>query len=169
MKIKQFDSEDIFEAGMGWINRCAPSNDVSYDKVLDPVTDKWKGDKVTVDEMSDKTERKWAAHANKWRDHQTANHGHLDPKIVDKANRRAERTMKINQKHAGKLNELSVDKLKQHNQGVKQMDPATTPKYKMVKHIEGGKKAATRIAHMTGDRNNKMYESKLQEFLNLDK
>ena len=167
MKINQFDTEDLFEAGMGWINRCAPSNDVSYAKTLDTVTDTWKGDKVSVDEMSKDTEKKWVAGANKWRDHQTAKHGHANPKIIAKADRRAERAMKISQKHSQNINELSVDKLKQHNQGVRQMDPATTPKYKMVKHHEGEQKAATRIAHMTGDRNNKMYESKLQEFLKL--
>jgi hypothetical protein len=167
MKINQFDSEDLFEGSMGWINRAAPSSDVSYDKVLDPVTDKWKGDKVQVSEVSKDTEKKWVAGANKWRDEQTAKGGGADPKIVDKADRRAERTMKIKQKHDKPLNELSVETLKKHNQGVANMNPATTPKYKMVKHHEGEQKAATRIAHMTGDRNNKMYESKLQEFLKL--
>lgn len=100
----------ISEASMGGINRCAPAQDVSYEKVLNDVTDKWRGQKVTV-------------------------------------------------------NELSVKKLRQYSQGVQQMDPATTPKYKMVKHGEGYAKAGRRIAHMTGDRSNKMYESKLGEFL----
>lgn len=167
MKIKQFDSEDLFEAGMGWINRAAPSTDVSYDKVLDTVTDKWKGDKVQVTEISKGAEKKWVAGANKWRDEQTAKGGGADPKIVAKADKRAERTMKIKQKHEQPLNELSIDKLRQHTQAVRQMDPATTPKYKMVKHHEGEQKATTRIAHMTGDRTNKMCESKLHEFLKL--
>lgn len=168
MKIKQFDSEDLFEASMSWINRAAPATDVSYNKVLDTVTDKWKGQKVQVTEISKGAEKKWVAGANKWRDEQTAKGGGADPKIVAKADKRAERTMKIKQKHEtneGMVTELSVDTLKKHNQAVRQMDPATTPKYKMVKHHEGEQKAATRIAHMTGDRNNKMYESKLQEFM----
>ena len=171
MKIKQFDSEDIFEAGMGWINRCAPAQDVKYDKVLEPVTDTWKGDKVKVTEISKGAEKKWVAGANKWRDEQTAKGGGADPKIVAKADRRAERSMKISHKHATNetiVNELSVDTLKKHSQSVKQMDPATTPKYKMVKHHEGQAKADRRIAHMTGDRSSRMYESKLQEFLALD-
>lgn len=157
--------EDINEGGMGWINRAAPSHDVSYDKVLDTVIDKWKGDKVAVNEISKGAEKKWVAGANKWRDEQTAKGGGADPKIVAKADKRAERTMKIKNKHEQPLNELSINMLKQHNQGVKQMDPATTPKYKMVKHHEGEQKAAARIAHMTGDRNSKMYEAKLEEIL----
>ncbi len=100
----------ISEASMGGINRCAPAQDVSYEKVLNDITDEWRGQKV-------------------------------------------------------KVNELSVKRLKQYSQDVQQMDPATTPKYKMVKHGEGYAKANHRIAHMTGDRSNKMYESKLGEFL----
>lgn len=168
MKINQFDSEDLFEGGMGGINRAAPAQDVKYDKVLNDVTDKWKGDKVKVSEVSKGTEKKWVAGANKWRDEQTAKGGGADPKIVAKADRRAERTMKINQKHSEPLNELSVDKLKQYSKGVENMDIAKTPKYKMVKHGEGHTKAGQRIAHMTGNRNSKAFESKLNEFLALD-
>jgi hypothetical protein len=168
MKINQFDSEDLFEGGMGGINRCAPAQDVKYDKVLNDVIDKWKGDKVKVTEVSKDTEKKWVAGANKWRDEQTAKGGGADPKIVAKADKRAERTMKIKNKHSEPLNELSVDKLKQYAKGVENMDTAKTPKYKMVKHSEGHTKAGQRIAHMTGNRNSKVYESKLNEFLALD-
>jgi hypothetical protein len=40
----------IAEGGMGGINRCAPANDVSYQDILNDVTDKWKGSTVTVQE-----------------------------------------------------------------------------------------------------------------------
>ena len=42
---------DVKEGGMGGINRCAPANDVSYQDILNDVTDKWRGDTVTVKEM----------------------------------------------------------------------------------------------------------------------
>lgn len=44
---------DIKEGGMGGINRCAPSNDVSYQDILNDVTDKWRGDTVKVGEAVD--------------------------------------------------------------------------------------------------------------------
>ena len=40
----------ISEGGMGGLNRCAPSNDVSYQDILNDVTDKWRGDTVKVSE-----------------------------------------------------------------------------------------------------------------------
>lgn len=43
------------EGGMGGINRCAPSNDVSYQDILNDVTDKWKGSNVKVNEISKST------------------------------------------------------------------------------------------------------------------
>jgi hypothetical protein len=45
------------EGSMGGINRCAPSTDVSYDKVLNDVTDKWRGDTVKVKEAGPYTAR----------------------------------------------------------------------------------------------------------------
>ena len=33
----------VSEGGQGGINRCAPSNDVSYQNILDDVIDKWRG------------------------------------------------------------------------------------------------------------------------------
>jgi len=41
---------DVKEGGMGGINRCAPSNDVSHQDILNDVYDKWKGDTVKVKE-----------------------------------------------------------------------------------------------------------------------
>jgi hypothetical protein len=41
---------DVNEGGMGGINRSAPSNDVSYQDVLDDSTDEWRGDTVKVKE-----------------------------------------------------------------------------------------------------------------------
>lgn len=38
----------VEEGGMGGINRCAPAQDVSYEKVLSDVYDAWKGQKVKV-------------------------------------------------------------------------------------------------------------------------
>ena len=63
------------------------------------------------------------------------------------------------------VNEMDVDTLKQYTDKVQSMDPATTPKYKMVKHIEGHRKAKKRIARKTGDRS-KMYEDVLYNYLN---
>ena len=166
MKFKDIGSKDLFEGMMGGISRCAPAQDVKYDKVLDTVIDKWKGDKVAVTEISKGKEEQWVKGANKWRDEQTAAGGGSNPKIVAKADQRAERTMKIKNKHAKEpINELSVDTLKRYSKGVEQINPATTPKYKMVKHGEGHTKAGHRIAHMTGDRNSKMYEAKLEEIM----
>lgn len=48
--------ESIKEGGMGGLNRCAPSNDVDYEKVLDPVKDTWKGQTVKVTELKDDSE-----------------------------------------------------------------------------------------------------------------
>jgi hypothetical protein len=45
------------------------------------------------------------------------------------------------------------------------MDPATTPKFKMVKHEEGHAKANHKIAQKTGDRSSKMYESMLADIM----
>lgn len=120
---------------------------------------------MTLNEISAEKEKEWVAGANKWRTDQTAKGGGADPKIVAKADRRAERTMKIQNKHAETINELSVDTLKKYTKDVEKMDPATTPKFKMVKHDEGHAKAKRRIAHMTGDRNSKMYEAKLAEIM----
>jgi hypothetical protein len=47
---KVLSEQDMSEGGMGGINRCAPSNDVSYEKVLDEVKQRWKADKNTVSE-----------------------------------------------------------------------------------------------------------------------
>jgi len=44
----RFGEEVANEASMGGINRCAPSNDVSFQDILNDVTDKWKGDSVKV-------------------------------------------------------------------------------------------------------------------------
>ena len=56
---KQFDNDKkkTTEGSMGGINRCAPSTDVSYDKVLNDVTDKWRGDTVKVKEAGPYTAR----------------------------------------------------------------------------------------------------------------
>lgn len=43
------------------INRCAPATDVSYEKVLSDVTDEWRGQKVTVNELSVKSLRNYTA------------------------------------------------------------------------------------------------------------
>ena len=120
---------------------------------------------MTLNEISAEKEKEWVAGANKWRTDQTAKGGGADPKIVAKADRRAERTMKIQNKHAETINELSVDTLKKYTKDVEKMYPATTPKFKMVKHDEGHAKARHRIARKTGDRNSKMYEAKLAEIL----
>ncbi len=53
------DREDIprlEEGSMGGINRAAPSNDVSFEKVLNDVTDKWKGQTTKVNELKDDSE-----------------------------------------------------------------------------------------------------------------
>lgn len=165
--VRTHAGEGIAESSAQWINRSAPAQDVSYEKTLGPTTDTWKGQKVTVTEISKGAEEKWVAGANKWRDEQTANGGGADPKIVDKADRRAERTMKIKNKHAPKkqINELSVDALKKYSDNVEKMDPATTPKFKMVKHEEGHAKANHKIAQKTGDRSSKMYESMLADIM----
>ena len=92
------------------INRSAPASDVSYEKVLNDVTDKWRGQTVAVKEMG-------------------------------------------------------VDKLRDYADKAKQVNPATTPKFKMVKHAEGHAKANQRIAQKTGDRR-QTYESRLQEYIN---
>ena len=42
---------NINEGGMGGLNRCAPAQDVSYEKILNDVKDKWRGQTVTVKEM----------------------------------------------------------------------------------------------------------------------
>jgi hypothetical protein len=161
-----YSSTGIAEGSAQWINRSAPAQDVSYEKTLGPTTDTWKGDKVTVTEISKGAEQKWAAGANKWRNEQTAKGGGSDPKIVDKADRRAERTMKIKNKHATKqINELGVDTLKNYSSNVEKMDPATTPKFKMVKHAEGHARANHKIAQKTGDRSSKMYESMLADIM----
>jgi hypothetical protein len=118
MKISHFDKENLFrtplaalvEAGMSGINRAAPAQNVSYDKVLNDVTDKWNGQKVIV-------------------------------------------------------KELSVDKLKTYASTSKEVNPMTTPKYKMVKHADGYNTANKKIANKTGDRRAKTYEETLQQFL----
>lgn len=38
----------VGEGSMGGINRCAPANDVSYQNILNDVTDKWRGSRVKV-------------------------------------------------------------------------------------------------------------------------
>ena len=43
---------DVNEGGMGGINRSAPSNDVSYQDVLDDSTDEWRGDTVKVEDVA---------------------------------------------------------------------------------------------------------------------
>ena len=48
---------DVKEGGMGGLNRCAPSNDVSYQDVLDNSTDEWRGDTVKVEESTFYSER----------------------------------------------------------------------------------------------------------------
>jgi hypothetical protein len=109
---KQFDNDKkkVAEGGRGGINRAAPSQDVSYEKVLSPTTDTWKGDKVTV-------------------------------------------------------NELSVNSLKNYANTAREIDPATTPKFKMVKHAEGHATANRKIAKKTGDRSSNMYEDILAGIL----
>ena len=108
---KEKSKKDVTEAGMGGINRCAPAQDVSYQNVLKDVTDKWRGQTVTVKEMN-------------------------------------------------------VDTLQDYVHKAKQVDPATTPKYKMVKHAEGHNTANKKIAQKTGDRT-KTYEERLQYFVGL--
>lgn len=165
---KQFanDTKKVSEGSAQWISRSAPAQDVSYEKTLGPTTDTWKGQKVTVTEISKSAEEKWAAGANKWRSEQTAKGGGADPKVVAKADQRAERTMKIKNKHASKqINELSVNTLKKYSNSVEQLDPATTPKFKMVKHEEGYATAGHKIAQKTGNRSSKMYESMLEDIM----
>lgn len=107
--------ESVEEGMMGGINRAAPAQDVSYEKILNDVTDTWRGQKTTV-------------------------------------------------------TELDKGKLKKHTDDVKSLDPLTTPKYKLVKHIEGGKRAGEKLARKTGDRTSssypvKTYEERLNKFL----
>jgi hypothetical protein len=47
-KYSDAEIKKIAEGGMGGINRCAPSNDVSYEKVLDEVKQQWKSNKNTT-------------------------------------------------------------------------------------------------------------------------
>jgi hypothetical protein len=167
---KQFDNDKkkVAEGSAQWINRSAPAQDVSYEKTLGPTTDTWKGQKVTVTEISKGAEEKWAAGANKWRGDATdkMHKDGYDPKVADKADRRTERTMKIKNKHASKqITELSVNTLKKYSNSVEQLDPATTPKFKMVKHEEGHATASHKIAQKTGDRSSKMYESMLEDIM----
>ena len=96
-KFKDATVKKIVEAGMSGINRCAPAQDVSYEKILNNVKDTWKGQTVTVKEMD-------------------------------------------------------VATLQDYTEKAKQVNPATTPKYKMVKHAEGYNKATQRIAQKTSDR-----------------
>jgi len=42
----------LYEAGMSGINRAAPAYDVSYEDILNDVTDKWKGQTTVVNELS---------------------------------------------------------------------------------------------------------------------
>lgn len=58
-------SRQANEGGMGGINRCAPSNDVSYEDVLNDVTDKWHGQKAKVTELDDKNGTLRQAAANR--------------------------------------------------------------------------------------------------------
>lgn len=173
MKIKDFDSKKIFETGLGGINRSKPAADVNYSKVLNTVTDTWKGNKVQVTELTAAKKLDWADKTVRYRDAETgkaAKTGHVPPEVEKKVGDRAEKAMRIKNKYSAptneeQLNELSVDKLKKYVTDVENMDPATTPKFKMVKHDEGHAKAKHRIARMTGDRSSKMYESRLEEIL----
>ena len=110
---KQFDNDKkkVKEGGEGGINRSAPSNDVSFEKILNDVTSKWKNQRTKVTELKAETELNWAQLANKYRDAETAKFmqsGYLDPKVVDKTDRRADRTIKIHNKHHG-LNNRQQD------------------------------------------------------------
>lgn len=69
-------------------------------------------------------------------------------------------------KEEATLNELSVKTLKSYKEKVPDVDPMAD-KYKAVKHAEGYGKASRQIAHKTGDRSSKAYESRLQEFVDM--
>jgi hypothetical protein len=69
-------------------------------------------------------------------------------------------------KEEAALNELSVKTLKSYKEKVPNVDPMAD-KYKAVKHAEGYGKASKQIAHKTGDRSSKAYESRLQEFVDM--
>lgn len=53
MAAKKKPSAEVAEGSMGGLNRCAPSNDVSYENVLNNVKDKWRGQVTKVDELDD--------------------------------------------------------------------------------------------------------------------
>ena len=105
-KFRDATVKKIAEGGMGGLNRCAPSQDVSYENILNDVHDKWKGQTVQVNELSAGTEKDVAAAMNKYRSGVKPEHYYNDPHIQKKVDRRAEKAMKLTHKHH-KLTELS--------------------------------------------------------------
>lgn len=162
-------AKQLVEAGMSGINRAAPATNVSYEKILNDVTDTWKGQTVKVNEISANKKVDWANKATKYRDAETAKGGTPDAKTDKKIGDRAEKSMNIKRRYSAPTNEetiteLSVGKLKHYSSNAKEVDPSTTPKYKLVKHAEGYAKANKQIARKTGDRT-KNYESILQQYV----
>lgn len=82
----------------------APAQDVSYEKILSEVTDKWKGQRVQVTELSPGKEKDVAAALNKYRSGVSPEEYYTNPKVQKKVDRRAERSMKISSKHAASAN-----------------------------------------------------------------
>ena len=112
-RFKDATVKKIAEGMMGGLNRCAPAQDVSYENILNDVHDKWKGQTVRVDELSPGTEKNVAAALNKYRSGVSPEKYYNDPHTQKKVDRRAERSMKISNKHQDQqLNELSPGKEK---------------------------------------------------------
>lgn len=153
------DESDAFS-----INRSAPANDVSYEQVLNDVIAKWNGQKTKVNELSLNTLRRYDAKVKE-----------VDP-MVDKfktvknveghhkAVKRIAAMTGDRTKKKSTINELSLDTLRRYDAKVKEVDPMID-KFKTVKHVEGHRKAAKRIAAKTGDRRVKTYEAKLEKFV----
>lgn len=159
----------INEASMGGINRAAPAQDVSYEKVLNSITDKWKGQKVQVNELSGGKETDWAKKSAEWRSKQPMDF--KDPKATAKAERRAGKEMVIKNKNTPvtneqQLNELSPGKekdvaaaLNKYRSGVKPEEYYNDPKVQ--KKVDRRAERSMNIAnkHSTQSAN----ESKLNE------
>ena len=118
-KFKDATVKKIAEGGMGGLNRCAAAQDVSFEKVLSDVKDKWKGDTVTVTEIGKDKAHDWADKSRAWRSKQDIHT--TNPKIIAKADQRGGREMKIHNKHGHKndpvrhskeLEESYADRLK---------------------------------------------------------
>ncbi len=138
------------EAGMSGLNRAAPAYNVSYEKVLNDVTDKWKGQKVQVNELSGGKETEWAKKSAQWRSQQPMDF--KDPKKTAKAERRAGREIDIKNKtkptNEQQLTELSKGKYASVQAALNDPKRAQTAKnnYQLSKDPEANARAKKLLA-----------------------